>query len=155
MGSMCDPLAADPRALLGRALTGEGASLRGGRWNSRGLKAVYTSLDAATTVLETLTTFDPALAPVRGYELIRIRVPDEAPVMEVSVKALPKHWNDWSTPSAARTVGDPFLLAGEFLLLIVPSVVLPQARNAILNPAYPMAAHLTILERSPFEFDPR
>ena len=61
-----------PAAYLRRSQTGSGAALRGGRWNTKDMPAVYASLDAATTVLETLATFDPENAPDIRFRLLQL-----------------------------------------------------------------------------------
>ncbi|MSQ60580.1 MAG: RES domain-containing protein [Betaproteobacteria bacterium] len=137
------------------ALTGEGASLRGGRWNSRGVKAVYASLDPATTILEALTTFDLAFAPNGGFQLLKLSIPADVQFTEPPLAELPERWADWDSPGAAREYGDVFLKSGLGHLLIVPSAVLPQARNAVINPAHPQARKISIMQQTPFEFDPR
>jgi RES domain-containing protein len=137
------------------ALSGEGAALRGGRWNSRGMKAVYASLDPATTVLEALTTFDPALVPAGGYRLLKLVVPEGAEIIEPALGELPRGWADWERPDAARAYGDAFLKSGRGLVLIVPCAALPQAKNALISLAHPRAREIAVAESFPFEFDPR
>lgn len=137
------------------ALSGEGAALRGGRWNSRGIKAVYASLDPATTVLEALTTFDAALVPAGGYRLLKLVVPEVAEIIEPALGEFPRGWADWESPDAARAYGDAFLKSGRGLVLIVPCAALPQAKNALISLAHPRASEIAVAESFPFEFDPR
>lgn len=144
-----------PARHVRKALTGEGAAIRGGRWNSRGMKAVYASVDPATTVLEALTTFEPALAPLGGYRLLKLVVPENAEIVEPASRDLPAQWASWQNPDATRAHGDAFLKSGRGMVLIVPSVVLPQAKNAIINPAHPQARDIVVAESTAFEFDPR
>ena len=130
------------------ALDGEGARLYGGRWNRPGAPMIYTSASPGLAVLEVLVHLDlaPELFP-DDYRLLGVFVPDEAPVQRLE-----------RTPGetgACRKVGDDFLAAGQALVLSVPSIVVPQERNALINPRHPAAVDLRIASNEPFRFDPR
>lgn len=144
-----------PADKLNTALTGAGAALRGGRWNRKGVPAVYASFDAATTVLEMLTTFDPGEAPERGFRLLQLQSPDDVPVMEAALDALPVGWDQPEKTAETQAFGDAFLRGGEALLLIVPSATLPEARNAVINPAHELAREIKILRSREFSVDRR
>ncbi|MBV8062439.1 MAG: RES family NAD+ phosphorylase [Nevskia sp.] len=142
-----------PRRWEASALNGVGSSLAGGRWNSKGLLAVYLSTDAATTVLETLTTFSRATAPPEGYRLLKVSY--EGSSYEPPLASLPRQWDRPDDASAARAFGDAFLRANSAGLLLVPSVFLKSAINAVLNPLHPDAAHARVIGIEDFSFDPR
>lgn len=144
-----------PAAHADRALTGAGAALRGGRWNSKGMPAVYASLDAATTVLEMLTTFDPEDAPEAGFRLLQLELPDDVPVWEPALKDLPEGWDLAEKTTEAQSFGDAFLDRGRELALIVPSATLSESRNAVINPSHPRAGEIKIARAREFSFDPR
>lgn len=129
------------------ALDGEGARLYGGRWNSPGRPAVYTAATASLALLEILVHLDltPDLLP--PYRLLQIELPDTSPF-----EALPH------APTAQAECirsGDDFLERGAALSLRVPSVIVPQEQNTILNPRHPDAAALRVVSDEPFPFDPR
>ena len=140
-------------AHLSTALDGFGASLNGGRWNSKGLRAVYFSLDPATPVLETLTTFTRATAPSDGYRLLKVEY--SGSFLQPPVNTLPKGWDRPDDAAAARGFGDKFLAAGSHGALLVPCVFLKSAINAVVNPAHADAATLKTLSSEEFDFDPR
>lgn len=143
-----------PARFADAALSGAGASLAGGRWNSRGRPAVYLSLAPATTVLETLTTFVSSNVPAEGYSLLEVDF-DSDSVLQVPAGALPAGWNEPDDPGVAREFGDAFLRERRAALMVVPSAALPQALNAVLNPLHPQAAQARIVARHSFTFDPR
>jgi RES domain-containing protein len=129
------------------ALDGEGARRFGGRWNSPGKAAVYLADHPALAVLEVLVHLDlPGELLPDDYTLLTIETAG------ASITAQDQHFR-----SAARTraAGDRFIETAAACLLSVPSVILPEARNLVLNPSHPQAAQLTIASRRPFKFDPR
>jgi RES domain-containing protein len=133
-------------------LSGEGARLVGGRWNSPGQAALYLAESRALAILETLVHLD----------LDRDLVPRDYIIMEVDLSALAEA-QAWLAegpavaPSDAdcRTIGDAFLAASRALALQVPSIIVPQASNYVLNPAHPLSAKLSIMSIEPFAFDRR
>ena len=131
-----------------RALDGEGARRFGGRWTSPGRPAIYAAASAGLAVLEVLVHLDlpPDLIP-RDYRLLRIELPADAPA-EILARA-PADDRD------RRRLGDRFLERGEALALRVPSVIVPDEHNAILNPLHRAMAGVRLVADHPFRFDPR
>jgi RES domain-containing protein len=137
-------------------LDGKGNFQRGARWNSPGRGVVYTSLSLSLTVLELLVQLAPELR-IRLPEMaaVQIEIPDDASQEKISRAQLP---GDLSTKVAAircRELGDAWLRAGQVLALEVPSVIIPQERNLLINPAHPSMDRVRIVSTEPFRFDPR
>ena len=134
-------------------LTGEGARLVGGRWNSPLIPAVYLAEEPALAVLETLVHLDlpPELIP-KDYVIMRIRfgsnLPKDGRWLEDVATLAPDD-------DAARSIGDEFLRSRRALVLRVPSAIVPMSRNLILNPLHPMIDHVTIQAVDRFAFDRR
>lgn len=128
-------------------LTGEGAMLYGGRWNSPGRPAVYAAEHPALAILEMLVhlDIDPS-APPAGLMLAELDVPDA-----LLKAAAPKT----STEAACRKTGDAFLADRQALGMIVPSVVAPHSRNVILNPRHPEARRIAIVTIEKLDLDKR
>ncbi len=135
------------------AFDGEGARRVGGRWNSVGVPAVYVSEHLSTAVLEILVHADPSdlVAP---FVAIAIELPDDV-LQRVPVGTLPPDWRDTPTPVTSQAFGDTWLLAATALGLIVPSAVIPECVNVIINPRHPAMTRMKELRRMPFSFDPR
>ena len=130
------------------ALDGEGARRYGGRWNSPGRPLVYAAASPSLAVLEILVHLDlpPELVP-SDYRLLTIEVPDALPMAHL--EAVP------ADPAACRAAGDAFLQDGGFAALSAPSVVVPQERNLLINPAHPSAASVRTVRNEPFAIDAR
>ncbi|MFC0515221.1 RES family NAD+ phosphorylase [Mucilaginibacter angelicae] len=134
-------------------LSGSGARLYGGRWNSEGKPMLYLASSQSLAVLEVLVHLDPLIIP-GNYCLAEIEVPDSK-IITVEVEQLPEDWRDISGPVILRELGDSFLKKQEYLLMKVPSSIVPAEFNYLLNPLHPDAFDVKLLKREPFGFDRR
>jgi RES domain-containing protein len=134
-------------------LDGEGARLAGGRWKAPGRPVVYTSAQAALAVLEKLVWVDPEDIP-DDLRLFQIELPDDIVPRVVEPDQLPKSWQQIGCPECAE-LGDHWLDSGTSLALSVPSAILPEERNVLLNPRHPDTHRLHILRTRSFTFEPR
>jgi len=133
-------------------LSGTGAKLYGGRWNSVGLPALYTAGSIALAVLEVLVHVKSYRRPL-DYHLISIEIPDTVKPAVIDQGKLKKNWKD--DIAYAQFIGDEFLTAGQSLVLKLPSVIIEQENNFMINPAHPDAAKMKILASQIFVFDKR
>lgn len=133
---------------------GTGARLSGGRWNSPGLAALYAGLTPEIAALEKLVHTSDLLPP--DLVLTSLDLPgDDRLYRRPGIKDLPAGWNALPSSTAAAALGDEFLRAGESLGLIVPSAVMAEALNIMLNPAHPAFSAVAIRIVRPFQFDSR
>jgi RES domain-containing protein len=138
----------------GSAFDGEGARRYGGRWNARGTPVVYlggTLSLAALEVFVHLTTADARIA----FVAIGVRVPDNASVESIDVAALPGNWREEPPPEQTKALGTAWARGGQALLLRVPSVIVPQEWNYVLNPRHPEFGSVEVTPPAPFGFDQR
>ena len=136
------------------ALDGSGAKAHGGRWNSKGVAAVYASESVSLAALELLVHLHRS-AVLNEYLLFSLEVPDEG-VMWLDEGALPKDWRADPPPSSTAAIGDEWIASGLSLALSVPSTLVPMQRNLLLNPAHD--AFDAVIARAsvePFSFDSR
>ena len=132
-------------------LNGEGAFRFGGRWNSKGTRVVYTSESIALAMLELIVHSDGL--PIRAdMELLTISIPDK---LIEKLETLPDQWNQVPAHNDSRLIGDAFVAEQRNLSLSVPSVVVPESRNYIINPMHPKMNQVKIVARRPFVFDGR
>lgn len=134
-----------------KAFDGEGARLYGGRWNSPGRSVVYLAGCLALAALEILVHVKRQ-QELGGYVKIRVEVSEN---LVGAAGELPVNWRQGRTPDETRALGDAWLRAGETLLLRVPSVVIPEEFNYLLNPRHRDFGELTFGDAAPFSFDPR
>ncbi len=134
-------------------LSGTGARLFGGRWSSIGKPAVYLASSRALAVLEVLVHLPPLMMP-DNYCLVEIEVPDNN-VTSVEIERLPPNWKDLSQPAALKQIGDTFLKKQEYLLMKMPSSIVPMENNYLLNPLHAAINKVKMLKKEPFDFDSR
>jgi RES domain-containing protein len=125
-------------------LNGEGALRYGGRWNSPGRPLVYAASTAALALLEVRVHLD--LPP----ELL----PDDYVLMTIDLRELPTEEVTYM-PAIPEDYGDVWLREQRTPVLKVPSAIIPESSNLLLNPNHPAATEARVTETRRFEFDPR
>jgi RES domain-containing protein len=136
-----------------RAFSGDGARIRGGRWNSKGTRVVYTADHPAAAILEQLVQVS-FVASLPIYHLFRVTLP-EAMVSVVNSSRLPATWRDPGRDPAVQAIGDAWVTKRTCLALQVPSAIAPHHVNYLLNPSHPDFATLTIAGPERYVLDPR
>jgi RES domain-containing protein len=134
------------------AFDGEGARLYGGRWNSNGHRVVYTSSSLSLAALETLVHLDTSL-PLPRFVAFCVYLPADY----IALAGLPPGISSAPLPSLMETrrLGDAWITEGRHPVLSVPSAIIPQETNFLLNPAHPFFPKLVIAPPIPFVLDPR
>ena len=135
------------------AFDGEGARLHGGRWNSPGTRVVYVSSSRSLAALELLVHLEIAEA-LEHYAVIEVRIPAQS-IARLDRRRLPADWRDDRPPAALRALGDTWVQQQRSVALEVPSVVVPEETNYLLNPAHPSFRTLAIGPARPFRYDAR
>ena len=133
-------------------ITGTGAKLMGGRWNSKGVPLLYVSEHISLAVLEMLvnTKFKDFIIPL---DLLSIQIPEKVTQGEISLKKMKK---DWITDYGyTRFMGDEFIKNKQSLLLKIPSVVITEEFNYLVNPLHPDFKKIKIIETRSFKTDER
>ena len=133
-------------------LSGNGAKLYGGRWNSFGLPALYTTEHISLAVLEMLVHIKHFRTPL-NYFLITLEIPEQVSLVSIDYKKMKKNWKDDS--SYLQSMGDAFLTSKQSLVLKVPSAIVEAENNFIVNPAHPDLVKIKILKSENFIFDKR
>ena len=136
-------------------MSGAGAAKVGGRWNSPGKAMVYTASSAALAYLESLAHLGRE-AP-RNRFLIRVEVPKAIwkKAARVTEKELPKIWRADPVGMSSMQFGDKWLDAGQAALLCIPSVIVPEDINVLINPEHPDAEFAQAHIARQLLFDPR
>ncbi len=135
------------------AFSGEGTRLVGSRWTYPGLPAVYTSASIALAVLESLVHMDPGhLAP---HVVIPADLLGDIPIDEIDPVQLPVNWHRIPAPLLLRDLGMNWLNSKRTAVLKVPSAIVSDESNYILNPLHPDFARVSIGEPRDFAFDGR
>ena len=136
-------------------LSGNGARIYGGRWNSEGLFAVYTSSSRALALLETLAHTPAKYLNVKNYMLVTLSLPDSLKPEEIDRTKLTTGWDAADTRPFTKKMGDKFLRSKSSLLLVVPSVLIPEENNYLLNPLHPDLKKIKLINKRRLHFDAR
>ncbi len=135
------------------AFSGEGARLFGGRWNSPGTPVIYAAQSQSLAILEVLVHLDtPAL--LEKYVLFEVEF-GLTLVTDLDQSLLPKKWKSDPVPKAVQAVGDKWASSGGSVVLRVPSVLVPEESNFLINPRHPYFGSISISDPRSFQFDPR
>jgi RES domain-containing protein len=135
------------------AFDGEAALRFGGRWNSAGRLAVYASATKSLALLEVLVHLDVG-RPLPRFVAYAFEI-DDAEVERMPLERLPRHWRTSRGFLATQRIGDEWLAAANAVALAVPSAIVPEESNYLLNPAHPAYARLKFGRPMPFLLDPR
>jgi RES domain-containing protein len=136
------------------SLSGEGGLYASGRWHTRGRRIVYLADHPASALLEVMVHLEVDAEDLPShYQLLGIEVPDELPVNSLDERELSSDWSE--QVALTRQRGDNWLRDSSAALLRVPSALVPDAHNYLLNPSHPDAARITIASTARSTFDPR
>ena len=133
-------------------LTGKGAAMYGGRWNSKDTYMVYTATSRALALLEVVVHMGKI--PIQGYCMANIEIPKSS-IKTILPDKLPSDWFSNPPPDYLKAIGDDFILASKYLGLQVPSVVMMEENNLLLNPSHPDFKKVKILAQRPVRMDER
>lgn len=114
---------------------------------------IYTSSSQSLAALETLVhTDDPADLTALRYVTIPVQIPEKQILIP---KTLPRNWSAYPAPVTTAKVGNQWIASRESLALRVPSAVIKDEFNYLLNPAHPDFSKLVIGNSKAFKFDQR
>ena len=133
-------------------ISGNGAKIYGGRWNTRGLPALYTSEHISLCVLEMLVNITLPESQL-SYHLLQLQVPDVAETQLISSKKLKTNWE--YDEGYTGFIGSEFLKAKQSLLIKVPSAVINDENNYLINPLHSSFKKIRIIKSYPFKLDNR
>lgn len=133
---------------------GTGALSMGGRWNSLGVAVIYAGMHRSLCALEKLVHTSNMM--ISDLVLVSIQLPDSDTLYkQYDVAELLSDWDALPSSTAAMTVGDQFVRDQKYLGMMVPSVLMPEEYNLIINPNHPEFRHVQFQIERPFVFDKR
>lgn len=132
----------------------EGARAYGGRWNPAGFPAMYAGTTVEICALEKFVHLAGAAYP--PLQLVAIEIPDDHSLIHrPSISALPKDWSELPTSAGAQEFGRQWLASAAQLTMLVPSAIVPESTNAVINPLHPAYKDVTLKVVRDFTFDTR
>jgi RES domain-containing protein len=132
----------------------DGTRIFGGRWNSIGLGVLYAGLNIEICALEKFVHLAGVTHP--PLKLIAVDIPEGRKLQyRPPLRALPSNWADVPVASGSQEFGRNWIESAKHLLMIVPSAIIPEAQNAVINPKHPAYAKVTLTIVRDFAFDTR
>jgi len=132
-------------------ISGNGAAINGSRWNSKNIKVLYTAEYISLSILETLVHLRELDLPEKQF-LLKIEIPDTG-FQEIKKAKLIDQWQQHI--SYTQWMGDQFITANQSLTLKVPSAVVPQEHNFLINPLHQDFKKVKIVSAELLQLDKR
>lgn len=138
-----------------QSLSGEGAKLYGGRWNFPGYRAVYCAGSRALAMLEMLVHLDLKYEMPEDRILLSIEIPEAVTIKTKEIRDFQDGWNDFLYHEHSQKIFGDFVKENQAAVLGVPSVIVPEEQNFILNPLHPDFSKIQLTETRILILDPR
>jgi RES domain-containing protein len=149
-------IATDTPAYVAEDMTGAGAKATGGRWNRVGTAVVYCASSIALACLETVVHLNAGALPLNRY-LVRIDIPDRiwAKAMIRRAETAPVGWDATPPGKVSLDFGEDWIVRNKTALLVVPSIIVPEEANVLINPGHSDAARIVARKIRRWQYDPR
>jgi len=135
-------------------LVGEKGLENSARWHTAGSRVLYFAESPGGALLEArVHLIAHAKRLPRNYELVRVDLPETLAIETVDVDALPRAW--WTRQSVTRAIGDAWLAARPSALLRVPSAIVEETWNLVVNVEHPALPPLEAAAVTRHRFDAR
>ena len=137
-------------------MTGKGAEMTGGRWNPVGTPLVYAADSIALACLETLAHLAAGALPLNRF-LVQITIPDDLirSATRETATSLPVGWTSHPPGRVSIEYGRQWVASKSAAVLIVPSVIVTESLNFLINPSHSAASSITAVKVRPWTFDSR
>ena len=149
-------VASDTPLWVAEDMAGKGAAHKGARWNHAGEHAAYTATSISLAAWETRAHFGRGGKLPWNRFLVRIDVPDDVwAAREIMVRPPQVGWDAIPEGLVSRAEGSDWLTSGRTALLAVPSVIINEEDNVLVNPAHVDAGRIKATKVRRFLYDHR
>jgi RES domain-containing protein len=93
----------------------------------------------------------------KNFAISTIEIPDNLDIEELRIESLPKNW-DLPGPSGyaiCQDFGDKWITEAKYAVLKVPSALIAEEFNCLINPNHKDSARISVVSIKPFLFDSR
>jgi RES domain-containing protein len=116
--------------------------------------AVYAASSLALASLELLTHIGNLPYPGR-YVAIEAKFPPTLHIQSLRKSELPSNWRDVSNIDETQKIGDAWITCDESCILSVPSAIIPQERNYLINPSHSDFSKIAVVSKEYIDIDER
>lgn len=132
----------------------DGARSHGGRWNPIGYPVMYAGTTIEICALEKFVHLAGSAHP--PLVLVSIEVPDDEDLFfRPQLADLPKDWADLPVPASTQEFGRKWIEPVSQLVMFLPSAIIPESTNAVINPRHPSYRDVKPKIVREFTFDAR
>lgn len=124
-----------------------------GRWNSDGKLVLYTSENISLALLENMI-YRAGCGFNNDYKIMVMEVLSEK-IEKIDLRSLPENWRKLEAYSELQEIGDLWYEQQKNLILKVPSSILPENFNIILNTVHPDFKKVKLIDVLDYEPDAR
>ncbi len=130
------------------------ASGNSARWNSKGKMVIYAASSRALACLENVV-HRSGEGLESTFKVMLIDIPKRLTISEIKLKDLPKNWFEYENIGICQSIGDKWMDEAKSAVLKVPSAIIPNEFNYVLNTNHPTFKSIKLVGTEPFKFDPR
>lgn len=134
-------------------LSGIGGIYGSARWHNKGLPIIYTASSRSLSALERFVHEDSNTMP--KLTMMTIWVPDDVSIKRVNHKDLPEKWDLLPPTSDSQDFGKQWLIKKETLILQLPSAIIENEYNYLINPLHPEITKIKIVDKRDYFYDQR
>lgn len=124
-------------------LSGQGAKIYGGRWNSVGNAMLYTSCTPSLSMLEFACNAS-GIAKTNQTSLLTLKLEAKVRIETLTINDLPDNWQQVPAPDSLKMIGNNWIKSNKTLALKVPSAIMPLEYNLLINPLHKDFSKLVI-----------
>lgn len=124
------------------------------RWNSKDVKAIYTAGSRSLACLENVV-HRSSLGLKDDFRTILVAIPDDLEIEALKIPDLDPRWRQYSHYPYTQKLGDEWIRRASAAVLKVPSAIIPEEHNYIINPLHENFSRIQYLGNEPFSFDER
>jgi RES domain-containing protein len=130
------------------------ASGRAARWNPNDIDMIYAASSRALACLENAVHRDQ-VGLKQLFSIMTINCPDDLAMKIIYLDELPRGWSDYDKMFATQRIGERWIRENKTVLLQVPSSIIEEEVNYLLNPKHPDFSKIKVVKTQPFIFDSR
>jgi RES domain-containing protein len=137
-------------------VSGTGAKITGGRWNRPGVAVIYASTSRALACLETIVHLGAGRLPLNRY-LVQIDIPDGVwkRRQKLTNMTAPIGWDAIPAGKVSLDAGDHWIKSAASCVMEVPSILVPEEGNVLINPSHPDALGIKVSKIRRWDYDHR
>jgi len=135
-------------------LSGEGARIYGGRWNPIGTPVIYAAGSLSLATLEIIVHLEREQLLYTRFVKIPVTF-ESSMVFSLSRNKLPKDWDSLPPSESTQKIGQKWIEQVKHAILKIPSTVIREEHNFLINPVHPDFSVIEFGEPQRFDFDER